>query len=90
VTTSKDHRPGRWPVDQPVDLDTMADTVEQGTQQYLKRTAEQARFHVTLGSVRADLEDQPSPMCVRAAARRWCEAITAMAEDVARGMRDTA
>ncbi|MFI6105809.1 hypothetical protein [Streptomyces sp. NPDC051310] len=77
---------GQWPITEPVSL---PEDEDQGAA-HLALVAEQARFHVTLGSVRADLEEQPSPMCVRAAARRWCEAITAMAEDVARGMRDTA
>ncbi|GFH38878.1 hypothetical protein [Streptomyces pacificus] len=71
--------PGHWPVTNPVDLD-QAD--EQG-EQHLQLVTEQARFHVTLGAVRADLETQPSAKCVRAAARRWCNAITAMADEIA-------
>ncbi|MFE3495300.1 hypothetical protein ACFXOS_19875 [Streptomyces sp. NPDC059175] len=71
--------PGRWPVTEPVELDQ---DVDQG-EQHLRLAAEQARFHVTLGAVRADLEAQPSAKCVRAAARRWCNAITAMADEIA-------
>ncbi|MDX3578667.1 hypothetical protein [Streptomyces sp. FL07-04A] len=37
---------------------------------------------MTLGAVRAHLEEQPSPRAVRTAARRWCVQITAVAEDV--------
>lgn len=82
------HRPGRWPVTSPVDLDACEDD-RQG-REHLAIAAVQARFHVTLGSVRADLEEQPSRTSVQAAARRWCNAITAMADDVAQQMRDTA
>lgn len=83
-----EHRPGQWPVTEPVDLDQLGD--EQG-EQHLALTAVQARWSVTLGSIRADLEEQPSPLSVRVAARRWAEAITAMAEEIAaQQLRDTA
>lgn len=45
---------------------------------------ERARFHLTLGAIRADLEEQPNPNQVRAASRRWIEAITQMTDEVAR------
>ncbi|GAA2972290.1 hypothetical protein [Streptomyces enissocaesilis] len=82
-----EQQPGRWPVEEPIDLDVIAPPDEQGAQ-HLALTAEQARFHVTLGSIRADLEQQPSPMCVRAAARRWQDAITAMADEVTGRLRE--
>ncbi|MGW7598155.1 hypothetical protein [Streptomyces antimycoticus] len=44
---------------------------------------ERARFHLTLGAIRADLEEQPSPSQIRAASRRWIEAIAQMAEEMA-------
>lgn len=81
--------PGRWPVDEPVDLDSLLDDEGPEVVAYLKRQAEAARFHVTLGSIRADLDEQPSPMCVRAAARRWTEAITQLADETARRLRNT-
>lgn len=71
-------RPGQWPVTDPVD----PQQDDQG-QQHLALTAVQARFHVVLGAIRADLEEQPSRKCVRTAARRWTEAITAMADEIA-------
>jgi hypothetical protein len=83
-----EHRPGQWPVTEPVDLQQVGD--DQG-EKHLALAAVQARWHVTLGAIRADLEEQPSPMSVRVAARRWAEAVTAMAEDIAAAqMRDAA
>ncbi|MEU2300543.1 hypothetical protein ABZ584_24425 [Streptomyces antibioticus] len=43
---------------------------------------ERARREMALGSIRAHLEEQPSPRSIRTAARRWCVQITAVAEDV--------
>ncbi|MGY4917484.1 hypothetical protein ACWD9K_20070 [Streptomyces sp. 900116325] len=76
-----EHRPGRWPITNPVDLDA-AEADEQGAR-HLALTAEQARFHITLGAIRADLEAQPSDICLRAAARRWTDAITQLADELA-------
>lgn len=45
---------------------------------------ERARRELTLGAIRAHLEEQPSPYAIRACARRWCTDIAAMAEDVAK------
>lgn len=73
-----ERRPGQWPVENPVELPEID---EQGAQ-HLALVAEQARFHVTLGAIRADLEAQPSDICLRAAARRWQQAITAMADEL--------
>jgi hypothetical protein len=81
-----EHRPGTWPVADPVDTDP-AD--EQG-QQHLELTRVQARFRLVLDSIGADLREQPSEVSVRGAARRWTNAITAMADEVARELRSTA
>ncbi|MFF7180165.1 hypothetical protein [Streptomyces sp. NPDC008121] len=75
--------PGRWPVAAPVGPDAVDD---QGAA-HLSLVAAQARFHLTLGSIRADLEEQPSPMAVLNAARRWNYAITAMADEVASALK---
>ncbi|MFI6861756.1 hypothetical protein ACIBKZ_17970 [Streptomyces sp. NPDC050421] len=80
-----ERRPGQWPVENPVEL---PEVDEQGAQ-HLALVAEQARFHVTLGAVRADLEAQPSDMCLRAAARRWQNAITALADELGQQLRNT-
>lgn len=81
-----ERRPGEWPVTEPVDTEP-AD--EQGAQ-HLELVRVQARFQLVLDSIRADLGEQPSEVSVRGAARRWCNAITAMADEVARELRSTA
>ncbi|MDT9689419.1 hypothetical protein Q5762_13945 [Streptomyces sp. P9(2023)] len=83
MTSQKPHIPGQWPVTKPVELHQADDQGEQ----HLALVAVQARFHVTLGSIRADLEEQPSPMAVLNAARRWNCAITAMADEVASALK---
>ncbi|MFE2243878.1 hypothetical protein ACFXCU_30765 [Streptomyces virginiae] len=80
--------PGDWPVSNPVDLDQLddgytADEIEQ-RQAY---NAQRARFEITLNSIRADLEEQPSPASIRAAARRWHDAITAMTDDLSAALQ---
>lgn len=72
-------RPGHWPPG------TRAPEADDQGAQHLALTAEQARWHVTLGVIRAHLEEQPSPQAVRAAARRWARAITQIADDINRG-----
>ncbi|MET8481305.1 hypothetical protein ABZV68_29620 [Streptomyces clavifer] len=80
-------RPGQWPVDEPVDLDAIEGD-DQGAR-HLALVAEQARFHVVLGAIRADLEDQPSEVCLRAAARRWQQAITQLADELGQQLKNT-
>lgn len=55
----------------------------------IRYAAERARHQLTLDSIRADLGEQPSPRSVLAAGRRWCAQITAMADVVAKELRDT-
>ena len=50
---------------------------------------ERARRAITVGAIRAVLEEQPNAWCIRACARRWCADITAMAEDVASAVNRT-
>jgi hypothetical protein len=77
-----DRQPGRWPVDEPIDL-IPEDMYEQ-------RAAERALHEMVLDSIRHDLAQQPSPACVITAARFWCTRITAAAEEIARAKRSTA
>lgn len=56
---------------------------------YLRRQAERARHHMVLASIRADLEGQPSPACVRIAARRWTEEVIQTADEVVKSLRNT-
>ncbi|MEU6295043.1 hypothetical protein [Streptomyces erythrochromogenes] len=83
--------PGDWPVSNPVDLDHLddgytADEIEQRQ----RFNAQRARFEITLNSIRADLEEQPSEASIRAAARRWHDAITAMTDDMTAALRKSA
>lgn len=56
---------------------------------YLKRAAERGRHEIVLGSIRAHLEEQPTPGAVYAAVRHWVSDITALGEDVARAKRSS-
>lgn len=76
--------PGQWPITNPVDLE--AD--EQGAR-HLALAKERARFHVTLGAIRADLEAQPSQVCRHATKRRWINAIAAMTNELDQQLRNT-
>lgn len=56
-------------------------------EQYVRIAAERARWELTLGSIRAHLEEQPSPAAVHAAGRRWINAVLQIAEHTAAEMR---
>ncbi|MFD5425241.1 hypothetical protein [Streptomyces sp. NPDC127084] len=86
MTSEENRRPGQWPVDNPVDATPESDE----DQLYVNRAAERALREMVLDSIRHDLKQQPSPVCVLAAARRWTEAITAAGEEIATQMRDAA
>lgn len=43
---------------------------------------EKARFEITLGAIKASLEEEPSPAAIRACARRWERALHAIADEV--------
>ncbi|MFD6887154.1 hypothetical protein [Streptomyces sp. NPDC059957] len=59
------------------------------TDEFLIRArAERARRELTLGSIRAHLEEQPSARAVRAAARKWASDITALGEDVVQSKQE--
>lgn len=71
-------RPGEWPV-QPVHTD------EQETDHdelYVKRAQERALREMVLGSIRHNLNQQPTPGAIRAAARTWKNAITQLADEL--------
>ncbi|MFD9225240.1 hypothetical protein ACFWDI_35750 [Streptomyces sp. NPDC060064] len=81
-------RTGEWPVTEPVDLEAAEASDVQGVL-HLELTRVQARFEMAIGSVRADLREQPSEACVRSAARRWCNDIIAAADEVVNNLRST-
>lgn len=56
---------------------------EQGTT-YVEFWRERARRELVLGSIRASLEEQPSPRAVRSCARDWVADVLALAEAVAK------
>jgi hypothetical protein len=64
-----------------VNENTEAD--EQG-EQHLAVVRPRARFHITLGALKAALEEEPSPRAVRSCLRRWISAATQVADDVIR------
>ncbi|AEM87053.1 hypothetical protein [Streptomyces violaceusniger] len=68
---------GQWPIPR-TELPSQEDDIR------ARYNHERARFHLTLGAIRADLEEQPSPSQVRAASRRWIEAIAQMTDEAAR------
>jgi len=81
-------RPGEWPADTHVDLDVIeqAITEQQAEQehgeQYARRQGERAWNELVLDNIRIDLERQPSPATIRAAANRWKNAITHLADEL--------
>lgn len=56
----------------------------------VRARAERARRALTLGSIRADLEEQPSARAIRASARRWATDVLSLAEDIAAEKTETA
>lgn len=71
-------RTGEWPI-QPVDLD--ADQTDHD-ELYVKHAQERALHEMVLGSIRHDLNQQPTPGAIRAAARGWKDAITNLADEL--------
>ncbi|GAA1283506.1 MULTISPECIES: hypothetical protein [Streptomyces violaceusniger group] len=76
-----EHRPGQWPVEHPVPLE------DSGKER--RHTHERARFTLVLGAVRAALEEEPSEYAIRAAAKRWQQGITAVADETVAKLRRT-
>ncbi|MFD5572237.1 hypothetical protein [Streptomyces cadmiisoli] len=83
-----EHRPGSWPVKQPVDLDEIEHQAVD--ELYVQRQQEKALHEMCLDSVRHDLEQQPTGASAQAKARIWCAQILALAEDVAAAKRKAA
>ncbi len=85
-------RPGRWPVDEPVDLDALggAGSGDGLDELYEKRAAEKALHEMCLDSIRHDLEQQPTGPSAQAKARIWCAHILAIADEVAAEKRKAA
>lgn len=89
--TENQHPPkpsGDWPVTHPVDLDAtdQATTDEQAEQergmQYARYWGDRAWNELVLDNIRLDLERHPNPATIRAAADRWKNAITNLADEL--------
>ncbi|MFJ9628057.1 hypothetical protein ACIRU8_10235 [Streptomyces sp. NPDC101175] len=80
-------RPGEWPVNEPVDLDGFS-TDEVVDELYVKRVSELARRELVLGSIRANLLEQPTPSAVMRVARSWAADVTALGDEVAKAKRN--
>lgn len=61
-------RPGEWPVDH--------------DELYMQRAQERALWEMVLGSIRHHLDQQATATAVRAAERRWKDAITNLADEL--------
>ena len=77
-----DYSTGECPPDEPVGL------IPEDL--YLKRAAERGRHEIVLGSIRAHLEEQPTPGAVQAAVRHWVSDLIALGEEVPTAKRSTA
>lgn len=75
-------RPGQWPA--------ACQRTDPGDAAWMRHEAERARHEIVLGSIAAELAEQPSPRAIRAAGRRWCREITQLAEDLATTQREAA
>jgi hypothetical protein len=71
-------RPGEWPI-RPVDTDA---TETDHDELYVKHAQERALHEMVLGSIRHDLDQQPNTSAIRAAATRWKNAITNLADEL--------
>lgn len=76
--------------DAPIDLDVVQhDYADDEVTLYLRRAAERGRHEIVLNSIRAHLEEQPTPVAVLAAVRRWINEVIAVGDQVAKAKRST-
>lgn len=80
-------RPGTWPIENPVNLDALDHTADQQAEhehgeQHARYWADRAWNELVLDNIRLDLNRQPSPATIRAAATRWKNAITQLADEL--------
>jgi hypothetical protein len=85
-----DYSAGECPDDEPVGVEVVRhDYTDDEVSRYLKRASERGRREVVLGSIRGHLEEQPSPVAVLAAVRRWINDVIAVGDQVAKAKRST-
>lgn len=81
---------GQWPVENPVDLDQVEHAyTEDEVTLYLRRASERGRHEIVLGSIRAHLEEQPTPVAVLTAVRRWINEVIALGDEVSKAKRSS-
>jgi hypothetical protein len=78
---------GEWPVNDPVDLDALGSREPTEDELYVKRVAELARRELVLGSIRANLLEQPTANSVLAVTRHWISDITSIGDEIAKTKR---
>jgi hypothetical protein len=86
-------RPGQWPVPEPTEhaeLPRTVDSANDPDELYVKRAQEKALHEMVLGSIRNDLEQQPTGPSAQAKARIWCAHVLAIGDDVAEAKRRAA
>jgi hypothetical protein len=74
-----DYTAGECPPDQPIGL------IPEDL--YVQRAAEHARHELILANIRGHLEEQPSPVAVLSAVRRWTNEVIALGDEVAKTKR---
>lgn len=85
MTDSRETAPRRHPFH----LARLAKDTKVSAELHMQVQRERARREITLGAIRAHLEEEPSPSSIRACARRWCTAITDLADEVASATNST-
>lgn len=81
--------PGEWPVNDPVDLDALRSPEPTEDELYVKRVSELARRELVLGSIRANLLEQPTANSVLAVSRHWISDITVIGDEIAKSKRSS-
>jgi hypothetical protein len=71
-------RTGEWPIE-PVTFDEQPMGHDE---LYVQRAQERALREMVLGSIRHDLNQQPTPIAIRASALSWKNAITNLADEL--------
>jgi hypothetical protein len=82
------HRPGEWPAPEHVELDAIEQAIaddqaeQEHGEQYARSRGDHAWNELVLDNIRLDLNRHPDPATIQAAATRWKNAITNLAEEL--------
>jgi hypothetical protein len=72
-----ERRPGEWPEQPEYTPERL----------YVQRASERGRHEMVLSSIRGHLEEQPTPVAVLSAVRRWINDVIAVGDEVAKNKR---